>query len=44
MAKKKSNTKRFSDPITIENDPKKMNTIKTNLNKLLNTDIEELKQ
>ncbi|KKM48096.1 hypothetical protein LCGC14_1558030 [marine sediment metagenome] len=35
MAKRKSNTKRFSQPITIENDPKKMKRIKTNLDKLI---------
>ncbi len=40
MAKKlKPNTKRFSDPITIETDPKKMKTIEKNLAKLLTLDI-----
>lgn len=39
MAKQKSNTKRFSAPITIETDPKKMKTIEKNLAKLLALDI-----
>lgn len=41
MAKQKSYTERFSQPITIEADPKKIESIKTNLKKLLELDIEE---
>ncbi len=44
MSTRKDNTKRFSDPITIENDPKKMKRIKTNLDALLATDVEKQKK
>jgi len=37
MAKQKSNTSRFSQIIKIENNPKEMKRIKTNLDKLIAT-------